>query len=334
MAYLIFWGNIAPPVVPRECGIIRTMSPKNAAKKAVNCNLCGADETELVYATVPLTDEGGSAKVFAATCNTLGEERLVRCRMCGLMYLNPFPPAKDILEGYAAAVDDAYVAQEGGRLATFEGCWQAIGSHLKGKEMGRVLDVGAAAGYFLKVAKDRGWEVHGVEPNRGFREYSKKHFDITIKAPTLEEGAFPDKYFDLVTIWDVIEHIADPAACIREARRVLKDDGVLVVNYPDISDVFARMAGKKWWFLLSAHLYYFTPETMTAMLKKEGFKVLSIKNHFQKLQLGYLFERLRPYSPVLSRLGLAVVKTIGLYESLFPYYASQRRVVANKSNAR
>ncbi len=305
------------------------MPPETTSKRSIPCNLCGADDTELVYETVPLTDEGGSAKVFAATCNALGEERLVRCRSCGLMYLNPCPPTKDIIQGYTEAEDEAYMAQEGGRLATFEDCWKAMGPYLDAGA-GRALDIGAAAGYFLKVAKGHGWEVEGVEPNSGFRKFSAEKLGIPIQAATLEEAGFPDDRFGLVTIWDALEHMPHPLGCLREVRRVLKPGGLLVINYPDITDPLARLAGKKWWFLLSAHLYYFTPKTLAAMLEKAGFEVLASELHFQKLELAYLLERMRPYLPRLSRLGSAVTGALGLGRFLFPYYASQKRIYARR----
>lgn len=303
------------------------MPAETATKEKTPCNLCGADDTELIYETVPLGGEGG--KAFASTCDVLGEERLVRCRRCGLMYLNPRPRPSEILSGYEDTIDEAYVSQEAGRLATFAACWRAMRPYLPAAP-GRVLDVGAAAGYFLKAAKDAGWEAHGVEPNKGLRDYARERFGVDMRHSTLPAAAFPDAHFDVVTLWDVLEHVTDPAADLREVHRVLKPGGLLVVNYPDISDVFARMAGKKWWFLLSAHLYYFTPKTIRAILEKTGFKTLAIRSHFQKLELGYLLERLKPYAPALGKAGSAAAGALGIRKLLIPYYASQRRVYARK----
>lgn len=302
--------------------------PAELGRAPIPCNLCGADDTELLIETVPI-GEGGEGKVFASTCDVLGEEKLVRCRKCGLMYLNPRPETGLILDGYTQVVDDTYTSQEEGRLATFAAVWEDMRPRL-GVPKGRLLDVGAAAGYMLKAPKDAGWDVEGVEPSLVLRDYARKRFGIDMKSATVEEAEFPAGSFDAVTLMDVLEHVTDPAGTLGEVCRVLKPGGLVVVNYPDISDFFARLAGRRWWFLLSAHLYYFTPETLAKLLEKTGFEPLEVKAHFQKLQLGYLLERLKPYSGLVSGLGSAVARGLGLSKLLIPYYASQRRYYARK----
>ena len=106
---------------------------------------------------------------------------------------------------------------------------------------------------------------------------------------------------DVATLWDVLEHTPDPKAVLVECRRALKPDGLLVVNYPDIGSLVARMMRRKWVFLISVHLYYFTLPTIGRMLELTGFHVIEHWQHWQRLGLGYIFRRMEPVVPRTAR---------------------------------
>ena len=89
-----------------------------------------------------------------------------------------------------------------------------------------------------------------------------------------------------MTLWDVLEHTPDPKSEVREAHRLLNDEGLLVINYPDIGSWIARVMGRSWVFLLDVHLYYFTRATIRKLLEDAGFEVVRIRPHFQRLALG------------------------------------------------
>jgi hypothetical protein len=114
-----------------------------------------------------------------------------------------------------------------------------------------------------------------------------------------------------------------------ECHRVLKPDGLLIVNYPDIQSLVARLMGRRWVFLLSVHLYYFTPATIRTMLEKTGFKVARFKRHWQSLELGYILFRMQPYLPRLSSLGTKIAATLKIEHLQIPYWMGQVLVLAN-----
>ncbi len=293
--------------------------------ESVRCNLCGADDYSIVYKArkAGSTEKGH----FSASGNDVLLDQVVKCRKCGFVYVNPRPRGESVVAGYSDAVDETYVSQAEGRKQTFKSCLALIEKQRPGK--GRILDVGCAAGFFLQAAKQGGWQEYGVEPSRWLAGYGRKNLGLNVKAGTLKEAKFPD-YFDVVTLWDVLEHVPDPSAELREIRRVLKPGGLLVVNYPNFGSKLARLAGRRWWFLLSVHLFYFTPHTLKAMLEGNGFEQYYSKRHFQKLSLGYLAYRFGPYSKLLQTALTKIVRGLGLHDKQITYYASQELVLARK----
>lgn len=296
------------------------------------CNLCGADDYAIVHETVPIGGEGDGSAKFSASSAILGKERIVRCRRCDLVYINPRVAESAILEAYAGSVEENYVSESEGRYITFQADARLLERWAPAK--GRLLDVGAAAGLFVKAAKEAGWDAVGVEPCRWLADYARSKLGLDVRTATLLEARLPEASFDAVTMWDVLEHLADPSAELREAARIIKPGGLLLINFPDFSSVLARLAGRRWWFLLSMHLYYFTPATLKKMLEQAGFSALGVMPHYQRLSLGYLLTRLEPYCGPLARALQPLARLLGLSRRQIPYYASQTKIIARKAPAR
>ncbi|NUN11899.1 class I SAM-dependent methyltransferase [Candidatus Micrarchaeota archaeon] len=294
----------------------------------VNCNLCGQNDYTIIYKAKPIEDID-LAKVYSASGHDFLKEQVVKCKNCGFMYINPRIKGDLVVKGYSDAVDPDHVSQGDGRMATFKDGMKIISKLYPNK--GKLLDVGSAGGFFVKAAEEEGWEGYGVEPSKWMVDWGKKNLGLkNFKSGTLESAKYPDNYFDVVTLWDVLEHVPDPSATLREVNRILKPGGLVVINYPNIGSKLAKMAGRKWWFLLSIHLYYFTPETISKMLEKEKFTPFYYKRHWQKLALGYLFYRVEPYSKGLSKILVKAASKLGLAEKQVSYYASQALVAARK----
>ncbi|MFH1780351.1 MAG: class I SAM-dependent methyltransferase [Candidatus Micrarchaeota archaeon] len=296
--------------------------------KNVKCNLCGADDYKVIFKAKP-TDEVEMDKVFSASGHDFLKEQVVKCKKCGFVYINPQIKGDDVVKGYSDAVDSDYVSQSEGRMDTFKDCLNIVNKLYKKK--GKLLDVGSAAGFFVKVAEDDGWDAHGIEPSRWLVNWGKTNLKLkNAKAGTLEEGKYPNDFFDVVTLWDVLEHVPDPSATLKEINRILKPGGMVFINYPNYGSSLSKISGRRWWFLLSIHLYYFTPKTISAILEKTGFKPVFYKRHWQKLALGYLVYRVEPYNKTLSRFLVKAVKKLGLADKKVSYYASQALVAGLK----
>ncbi len=295
----------------------------------VECNICGKDDYIVIYKAKysEIEDEDALVEKFKSSGDELLIDQVVKCNNCKLIYINPRIRPDLVVKGYSLGEDPDFVSQARGREITFVKSLKLIEKYAK---KGRVLDVGTAGGSFLHVAKKRGWEVYGVEPSKWLCDWGKQNYGIDIKPGTIYDGKFEDDFFDMVSLWDVLEHVPNPKKELLEINRVLKKDGVLVVNYPDIGSWLSKAMGRKWIFLLSVHLFYFTRRTIKKILRDSGFEVVLIKPHFQKLSLGYLIHRMEQYNKPLSKVSGKVVNVLGLNNFQIAYWLGQTLVISKK----
>lgn len=172
------------------------------------------------------------------------------------------------------------------------------------KATGALLDIGCGPGLLLKLARERGYATQGCDISEWATEYARSQgFDVrTGDVQTLGYGA---GQFDVVVINHTLEHLPQPLDTLREACRVLKDDGVLLVGVPNFASFMSRVMRERWAGLLpDQHLWHFTPLTLTRALRQAGFRVLRLTaephihrhpNRVKNLALG-----------VLSRIGNAL----------------------------
>ncbi|MBS3119039.1 class I SAM-dependent methyltransferase [Candidatus Woesearchaeota archaeon] len=303
---------------------------KEELMEKVPCNLCGADDYEIIYsASYDKISQQELAEKFRSSGDELLLDQLVQCKRCGFKYINPRIRQELILKGYSEGTDENFISQADARELTFDKCLEYIEKFTEGKK-GKLYDVGTAGGSFLQAAKKRGWEIYGSEPNRWLCAWAKKHYGFEILAGDIFAYPFPDKFFEMVTLWDVLEHVADPSKNLKEISRILQPGGLLVVNYPDIGSWLSKAMRKKWIFLLSVHLFYFERETITRMLEKNGFEVIKIKPHFQRLGLGYLTYRAKTYSNFLGSVGNWTARKLKITDWQIPYWLGQTLVIARK----
>jgi 2-polyprenyl-3-methyl-5-hydroxy-6-metoxy-1,4-benzoquinol methylase len=266
----------------------------------VACNLCGQNQTRVRYPSTVM-DDALPANVEAFRCTSPGYGRhhtIVQCKNCGLIYTNPRLDGLQILDSYVAVEDPLYVEERDGRVLTFE-------RHLRPLEQlhappGKLLDVGAYTGVFVEIAAQHGWEAWGVEPGHWAVEQAQAR-GLHIIEGTLAASGLADDSFDVVTMWDVIEHLTDPLAEVQQAYRLLKPGGLLVVHTMDIDSLFARVMGRHWPWLMEMHIYYFSQRTLRATLEKVGFRVIRSEPQGRYLRLGYFATRVGGFSAGLGR---------------------------------
>ena len=295
----------------------------------VRCALCGADDGETVYeAQYDRQKDFDLVQKFRASGDELLIDRLVKCRQCGLQYVNPRLRGDLILTSYTEGEDETYVSQLAARERTFTSALVEI-EHLAGGR-GRLLDNGTAAGAFVAAAVRRGWDAEGCEPKRWLGQWGARHYGIRIRQGSVFDQDYPAASFDVVTLWDVIEHTPDPRAVLDRCRELLKPGGLLIVNYPDIGSWIARALGRRWLFLTSVHLWYFDRTTIRRLMETGGFDVLAIRPHYQRLELDYILQRGSVLSTALSKTARAVIRPFGVGRAPVPYWLGQTFVAARR----
>lgn len=309
----------------------RTDAPRSFTER-VRCPICEVDTYEvLALARYPEgLDEKGFLDIYRSSSDHELLDQLVRCR-CGLVYTNPRVRSDIILESYANAVDPTFTQQNLQRIRTFRRSLRAVCQRVAWEPSmkKRILDVGCAGGAFMKAAHDLGFSVVGVEPSGWMCEFGRKAYGLDLRAGTLDDHRFADAEFDIVTLWDVLEHLDRPAEVLLECGRILKNDGLLIVNYPDYSSLMRRLLGSKWPFFLSVHLFYFTPETIARLLAKTGFEVTRRWPYWQTLELGYALKRAASRFPILGTVQ-RLISAVGLGAVPFLYQMGQTTLVARK----
>lgn len=141
---------------------------------------------------------------------------------------------------------------------------------------GRLLEVGCSYGYLLLEAEARGWTVTGVEPSTEAAEVARKSISGTVINGTLEDVIRREagSEFDAAVMLHVIEHVPDPEAELRRVAAQLKADGLLILATPNIRSLQHRLLRRWWeWVIPPAHLWYFSQESLSALLDRTGFEV-------------------------------------------------------------
>lgn len=226
---------------------------------------------------------------------------LSKCQKCGMVFVNPFPPEKDIKGMYEGKYfDECYDSgmSEGSYFENKEKMHsryiKLLNSIKKFKKSGSILEVGCAGGFFLELAKKQGFEVQGVELSKDASKEAKK-LGLRIFNGTLKQAKFKKDSFDIAYMGHVLEHVTDPRDLMREARRVLKEKGILIIEVPSfVNSLYYQILRAfykivpikplpmfkivpKGRYLKPYHLLEFSPKTMRMLLRQEKFRVLKLE---------------------------------------------------------
>ncbi|HUY62281.1 MAG TPA: class I SAM-dependent methyltransferase [Candidatus Paceibacterota bacterium] len=235
------------------------------------------------------------------------EYRYVRCGACGFVCIAPVPDPRSVYgKDYFLGAEHGYgyVDYDEDKAAmkpVFERCLAMVEEVRPIR--GKLLDVGAANGYFVGVANARGWDAEGIEISSYAAEEGRRR-GLAIQTGTLEDISFPDGTFDAVTMFDVLEHIPHPVSAVRAVTRMLRPGGALLINTPDTGSLVARMFGKRWHlYVPPEHLALFNAENLTKLLWSEGFEVLRVRHLGKTFTVRYIIDTLgrQVCIPVASR---------------------------------
>jgi SAM-dependent methyltransferase len=241
--------------------------------ETTDCPLCGSDKSRLWY-TLP-----------DALLGLPGTFTLVQCGTCGLLYQNP-RPALDAIDFYYPPEYDPFIPppwsnpnriQQLLHLYGLKKRWRLIEHHAPPRNDGRsILDVGCATGVFL-AAGSADWHKVGVELTEDAAQIARSQFGLHIHQGTLEQAPLHAQQFDVITMWDVLEHLHDPHTSLLRVRELLRPDGIFVARVPNLSAWDARLCGR-YWAGLDQPRHMFVPDetTLIAMLKQAGFRVVEL----------------------------------------------------------
>ncbi|MBI1884563.1 MAG: class I SAM-dependent methyltransferase [Chlamydiae bacterium] len=278
------------------------------------CCLCGATDFQFLF--------NNHDRMYGTT----GEFSLWKCT-CGLIFINPQPQEEiipyypEIYEAYEPRTHHALLGAK--FLKKLERIYDSLEDHfwekilflpfrplIRGtlvKPEGRLLDFGCGSGDFLEKMKGLGMEVWGVD----FSEIALRRARARgLNVLSLKESHFPDEYFDVITLNHVFEHLPDPLLSLMDLRRVLKRDGTLIINVPNIGSLGFKIFGRCWHALETPrHFFLYSLKTLRQCAEKSGFQ--EVRRTFQSfpafslISLDYWLNQFRKHQllGMRSRLG-------------------------------
>lgn len=210
---------------------------------------------------------------------------LYQCKNCGVIFVYP-QPSKSRLTGY---YKDNYYEKP----SIFFGLIRALRKKAFSKmPPGKILDVGCGEGTFLLAMSQAGWQCYGTEVSKSSQEFSGrlKEKGIRVHYGELTEAGLGAASFDLVTLWQVAEHLRNPKEYMQVAQRLLKKGGSLFISVPNIGSMSFALLKCKWFHLdLPRHLFHFNPKSISFLLENNGFEIVRIThNSFEFNPFGVL----------------------------------------------
>jgi len=240
-----------------------------------SCVICSQNDIKIVYK--------GKDRLYKLP----GEFSIGKCENCGVYCTLPSLSENEIASYYPdnyhvyrkAIDDEPNLIKKVDRQTAMYRRWKQISK--RRKFPGRILDIGCATGNFLNEMKKRGWECWGVEPNTNAANYAKDKFDLHVHNGYLLGIQYPSSYFDVVTLWDVLEHTQDPSRVLKEIQRILKPEGFIFLSLPNADSYENYLFGRNWcgWDV-PRHYITFTQASIQMYLSKMGYHDIKIGSFY------------------------------------------------------
>jgi SAM-dependent methyltransferase len=255
----------------------------------LRCNLCG---TGLASGQRPRWVKDGHS--------------IFECRSCGLIFRADLPTPGELLSIYAANYfqSDAGDGADGYDDYLSDNLEHRLTARRRVERLagevgpGRLLDVGAAAGFFMDEARQRGWDARGIDVSPEMSAWGREHLGLDLATGLFQSSGYAAGSFDAVTMWDYIEHSIDPASDFQKASEVLRPGGILMLSTGDAASVVARISGRRWHLLTPRHHnFFFTPGTLKRYLAESGFELLSLRHPSAHYSLRYIVHKLGTMAP-------------------------------------
>ena len=242
----------------------------------IKCPVCNSSDHRLVF---------NAKDLRLKTCKDIF--CVVSCANCGFLFLNPRPVKEEAINFYPPDFN-----REGPTLMrrALGACLMPIENSMirmlkKHKKSGKLLDIGCGSGRFMQVMGKHGFDVWGCELNADSKAFAPKTLDGRILYGDLVECSFPAKSFDLITMFQSLEHMNNLEEVLKEVKRILKDDGIVYIYVPNMKFFEFRLFGPYYYNLeVPRHLYFFTRDSINKLLRTHGFKVGHFfRNHILEL---------------------------------------------------
>ena len=289
------------------------------------CLVCGSSNV-----TVYLDDADDDLEIskMGSSRTQISPGTILRCRECSFAFRKNRFNDKRLANLYRKMDPEVYQAEQRGRTRTATTHLRIVSRYAgRNGKRGELLDVGCASGIFLGQALDASWGVTGLEPSEILYKQATERIGArgTILPLILEQADFGTRRFDVITLWDVLEHVTNPAEFLKRCRALLRPEGYLLLNVPHFDSLEARLLGRRWPLLLPEHLNYFNRKSLQLCAKNCGLDLIRFGRRCSFFSVQYVLLRLSqhqiPLAGVLSGIAQTAVGRIVVPVSLGETYA-------------
>ena len=253
-----------------------------------------------------------------------GTWNFMRCPRCALIWITPCPVAEDIEKLYTKYYThedvpvrgpvhgvNAYIEKIHSFLRLLD---RGLKTYLDGSKPGSLLDVGCGNGDFLFQMKNRHWEVTGVDSDPGAVQFARQQYGLNVLQGNVMNVHLPSDSFDAITMNHVIEHVADPIDVLNECKRLLKDDGIILIATPNSKSLGSKIFESTWvhWDP-PRHLFVFSAETLSICAERSGLRILDVRTNINDAGLIY---RASSVIRRQNKVSIADVNSLPCYDNI------------------
>lgn len=317
--------DIAIPAPAVDAAVVALRSARSRAAAGglvINvCALCGTTDATMLFHV----DRG--VIVQCPRCELVRDA--TRPSSPGAFYDQEYYSSDDPKGGYANYVLDADINKR-----TFRDRLRKIERGYGYGRYARLLDVGCALGDFVLEAKQDGWDAEGVEISPAAAAQARSR-GARVHCGVLQDLGLPAQSYDAITLYDVIEHLPDPVAALREIRRLLTPEGVLHLVTPNVGGLQAKVLGRYWYhYKPGEHLFYFSPKTLRAAVQRALLRWDGWSMSASYVTVSYVLNRLRYYAPAIFGSLEQVGRTLGLGPFAFRLPVGEMEAWVTRSDLR
>lgn len=206
---------------------------------------------------------------------------IIQCQSCGFKFTNPRPLTSQLGKYYAS---ETYISHSNTSIGFINSTYQMVRKYTLLKKLqliskyfktGNLLDVGCGTGEFLKICKDAKWNVKGIEPDELTRKKAIENYALDVQNESALKD-LPSESFHIITMWHVLEHVPFLNDRIKELKRLIKPNGIIIIAVPNCDSLDAKIYKEDWAaYDVPRHLYHFTPKDISTIFKNHGLNVSS-----------------------------------------------------------
>jgi len=253
----------------------------------MKCPLCGSQKFK---SKIIKTQEVDSPKLST----------LLECLFCELAFTDDFLDDRNFIYGnnYIAwhqAIDNDENLIAASKKITFKKQLGSLFKYIDPKDK-TILDIGTGNGYLLEIARKMGFDCYGIDISPNSAEIARKIFFEKIKTGSFLEIDYPDNFFDVICITDVLEHISNPHKMFSKINKIIKSGGYIFVISPNYGSITRKILNKKWFQFKYEHVLYYNQKSFKYLMDYHNYQILHFNNNIKFFSLYYYFSYFKKYS--------------------------------------